>query len=55
MEVGRLEHGTDPQRRTRQLGVRTIEHQCSAARRCCQAKDHPQRRRLAGGGGILSG
>jgi hypothetical protein len=47
MEIGRLEHGTDPQRRTRQLRVRMIEHQCSSTRRRCQAQHHPQRRRLA--------
>jgi hypothetical protein len=47
MEIGRLEHGTDPQRRTRQLRLRMIEHQCSSTRRDCETQDHPQRRRLA--------
>jgi len=29
-------------------GVGLVEHQCSSARRCYQAQDHPQRRRLTG-------
>jgi hypothetical protein len=48
MEIGHLEHGTNPQRRTRQLRVRMIEHQCPSTRRRRQPQDHPQRRRLAG-------
>ena len=47
VEVGRLEHRADAQRRPLQPRVRLAEHERAPARRLREAEQHPQRRRLA--------
>ena len=48
MEVRRLEHGSDSQRRMIERGIGLAEDQGAAAARLGEPEQHPQRRRLAG-------
>ena len=48
VEVGRLEHGADAQRRTLELRVGLVEDERAPARRRREAEQHAQRRRLPG-------
>jgi hypothetical protein len=48
MEVGRVEHRTDPRRRPLELGERPAEDERAAARWPDEPEQHAQRRRLAG-------
>jgi len=47
MEIRRLEHRADPQRRALELGVGPLEHERPTARWYRKTEQHPQRRRLA--------